>query len=76
MSDKWYNQTIPLRDDLYKEYIKEKKLETKPPYLFSFYTFLAYKNIWKLIVRYNLSEKEIEIMKELNCYKTPRREIS
>lgn len=73
ISDRWYNNTILSRNSFYQEYKSQKEKDPTDLKVFSFYVYLAHINVWKFVVRYNLSEKEIGIMKELNCYKLPRR---
>jgi hypothetical protein len=72
-----------LKNQIYQNYILElNKLGfyknnryNKPLHLYSFYVYLAYLNLWKLINRKKLCEDQIDIMKRLNCYKSTRTEV-
>ncbi len=62
--------------DLYYSECKKYKVSYKKPlYLFSFYTFLAYHNIWILIHRATLTEAEMTVINQLGCYKATRKEL-
>jgi hypothetical protein len=54
--------------DIPPNHIQENRL-----YLYSFYVFLAYTNRWDFIKRETLTKREVDIMKELGCYRFPRR---
>jgi hypothetical protein len=73
------------KNEIYQEYMNElrkyccygnKNLTLKvAPHLHSFYVYLAYKKAWKFINRKNLSPEQIDIMKEIGCYKSSRYEL-
>ena len=63
------------KEELYKQYIKEVS-NYNSLHLYSFNVFLAYRNIWKFINRKLLTNEEINIMLQLDIYKSTRKEIS
>ena len=66
-----------LKNRLFEDYIEERrKLKfTKPSHLYSFYVYLAYNHAWKFIDRNKLDDKQIDIIKNLGCYKPSRAEL-
>jgi hypothetical protein len=61
--------------NLYHAECKQSSSIRKPLHLFSFYTFVAYHNIWVLINRKTLTEGELSIINQIGCYKETRKEI-
>jgi hypothetical protein len=72
-----------LKSKLHDQYIEEcLKLgftqfnrKKKPLHLHSFYVYLAYNHAWKFINRDLINQKQIDIIKELGCYKLTRTEL-
>ena len=54
---------------------KQNKLEPMALHLYSKRVYRAYHNAWKLIDRRLLTSDEIEIMKQLGCYKPSTTEL-
>jgi hypothetical protein len=62
---------------LYDMFIQERKVAKQnlsyfPLHLFSKRVYRAYHNAWDLIDRRLLTEEELNIMKQLGCYKPSR----
>ena len=77
--DRKYTSNKELMKELYDLYYKEMydaKLRNKYPlYLYSKRVFCAYRNCWRLVNRNKLTQEELDIIKQLGCYKPSRTEL-
>ena len=66
-----------LKNNIYNQYLLACSLKPtqRPPYLSSFYVYLAYNSAWKFIDRKRLTNNQITLMKSLGCYKPSRTEM-
>jgi hypothetical protein len=70
-----------LEQHLFDKFIRERKEARRqinkpvPLYFYSKRVYRAYHNAWRLINRKLLTSDEIDIMKQLGCYKPSRVEL-
>jgi len=64
-----------LYDDYYQRFLNERKnANGYLLHLYSLRVYLAYNDKWKIINRNALTEEEINVMKQLGCFKLTRTE--
>ncbi len=59
----------------YKSYGDKSLIYKQAPHLYTFYVYLAHTNAWQFINRNKLTEDQINVMKEIGCFKPSRYEL-